>query len=355
MPDRRLQGSANKFSNSGDQTEQASGDAALPTPHGTKMCGIVGYVGVRPALDYVLEGLRRLEYRGYDSAGIATIAAGGEFQIAKSVGRIAALTEVVAADPPQGSVGIGHTRWATHGPPTHVNAHPHVGGDPPRVAIAHNGVIENFESLKARLVRQGVVFHSATDTEVIAHLIALALEDVGPLPSIASLNGKGRKNDPLNQYEPLFVAVDSALEQLQGTYGLVVLFSDYPELILAARVGSPLVVGVGDKEHFIASDASPLVGYTDKIVYLADKQMALLTADHLHVRQRGRGHVRLRVEQLQQESTDTDLGDYPHYMLKEIFEQPQSLRNAMRGRLDREDATAVFGGLNLKPQSTARN
>ncbi len=310
------------------------------------MCGIVGYVGPRSAMDYVIEGLRRLEYRGYDSAGVATVTAEAGLAMAKSVGRIENLATLVRENPLAGMVGIGHTRWATHGPPTHENAHPHVSGEPAVVALAHNGVIENFEALKASLEQAGMVFRSATDTEVIAHLVARALETIPPLDPAPAAS----RQDEWRKYQPLVHAVEAALATLQGTYGLVVLFRDYPEVIVAARVGSPLVVGVGDNEHFVASDASPLVGYTDKIVYLADKQIALITAKHLHVRQRDFGHVRPTVEHLQVDQGDTDRGSFPHFMLKEIFEQSRSLRNAMRGRLSHDDATAVFGGLNLKPQ-----
>ena len=310
------------------------------------MCGIVGYVGSRVALDYVIEGLRRLEYRGYDSAGVATVNPSNGLDVAKTVGRIESLAALVRERPLAGAVGIGHTRWATHGPPTQDNAHPHTSGDPAVVALAHNGVIENFEILKAALLKQGVEFRSATDTEVIVHLVAQAIAEAPPLPPQSG----DTRHDEWRRYEPLVNAVEAALENLKGAYGIVLLFRDYPEILIAARVGSPLVIGVGDQEHFVASDASPLVGYTDKIVYLADNQIALISAKRLHIRQRDQGHVRHTVEELPLGEQEADLGDFPHYMLKEIHEQPSSLRNAMRGRLSREHATAVFGGLNLKPQ-----
>ncbi|MCH2128024.1 MAG: glutamine--fructose-6-phosphate transaminase (isomerizing) [Pirellulaceae bacterium] len=298
------------------------------------MCGIVGYVGYRDANDYLLEGLRRLEYRGYDSAGIAAIDEGGELSITRTVGRIEALAGEML-DSESAQIGIGHTRWATHGAPTKENAHPHIGGQG-EVTIVHNGVIENYQPIKERLQQQGYEFASATDSEIIAHLIASCLtkQDLA--------NGELR--------EHLESAVKAAVSQLQGTYGLVAMFCDHPDIIVAARLGSPLVIGVGKDEHFVASDASPLAGYTDKIVYLADHQVATITADSLQVSHRDQGLVQHDVQVLPISEADVSLSDYSHYMLKEIFEQPQSLQNAMRGRLNNDDATTVFGGLNLSPQ-----
>jgi glucosamine--fructose-6-phosphate aminotransferase (isomerizing) len=304
------------------------------------MCGIVGYIGNQEAKDFLLGGLRRLEYRGYDSSGIATISQTGELLVTKTVGRIDNLAGELTSHPTEGKLGIGHTRWATHGPATQPNAHPHVGGND-TLAIVHNGVIENYMQIKHRLESEGVVFHSATDSEVIAQLISGYLEGDEDIvdTSIA---------DPA--YGRLVGAVKKALLQLRGTYGLVVVFRNYPELMIAARLGSPLVIGVGDGEHFVASDASPLVGYTNKIVYLADHQVAIVTQNDLIIQHREQGQVSHSVETLQVESNDVDLGDYDHYMLKEVFEQPTSMANTLRGRLSDEDATAVFGGLNLSPQ-----
>jgi glutamine---fructose-6-phosphate transaminase (isomerizing) len=306
------------------------------------MCGIVGYVGFRNATEFLLEGLRRLEYRGYDSAGVAVMDADRNLHVAKAVGRIANLTEVVAKEAPTGTIGIGHTRWATHGPATEDNAHPHFGGD--RVAaIVHNGVIENYQAIKERLEIEGYCFHSATDTEAAAHLIASCLE-------MEEEKGPPAAGDPYGKYGRLVAAVKAALSQLQGTYGIVALFRDYPDVMIAARLGSPLVLGVGKGEHFVASDAAPLVGFTEKIVYLADHQIAVVTAGSLHVTHRRQGRVQHSVEVLESKATETGLDGFPHYMLKEIFEQPISLTNAMRGRLSEDDATAVFGGLNLTRQ-----
>ena len=311
------------------------------------MCGIVGYIGPRDAAPYLIEGLRRLEYRGYDSAGVATINSAGLI-VTKRAGRLANLVAQLAKHPSPGHVGIGHTRWATHGPATDLNAHPHVGGDSV-VAVVHNGVIENFRPIKQRLVDEGYHFHSATDTEVIAHLIASCLAQQ---PAEA---GNGAVEECVDgwmapHHRLLAEAVRQAVGQLQGTYGLAVVFRDYPDVVIAARLGSPLVVGVGDGEHIIASDASPLAGHTDQIVYLADHQIAVVTADSLRVVDREQGHVQHQVNVLDLPPDAVALDGYPHYMLKEIFEQPESIRNAMRGRLSLDEATAVFGGLNLSPQ-----
>jgi glucosamine--fructose-6-phosphate aminotransferase (isomerizing) len=306
------------------------------------MCGIVGYVGPRQAVDFLLQGLRRLEYRGYDSAGIATIAPDGRFAICKTAGRIDTLEQRLAADYTPGAIGIGHTRWATHGAPTDENAHPHLGGDF-EVAIAHNGVIENFRQLKTRLEVEGYVFRSATDSEIIAHLLASSLQRVRE-SSPADGNG------PASSIDQLVEAVAMALAQLQGTYGLAILVRQFPDVLIAARLGSPLVVGVGEGEHFIASDASPLVGFTDQIVYLADHQIAVVTADSLRVIHRDQGHIKHKVRLLEIDGAQVELNGYSHFMLKEICEQPETLQNAMRGRLSLEEATAVFGGLNLTPQ-----
>ena len=301
------------------------------------MCGIVGYVGHRVAQDFLLEGLRRLEYRGYDSAGTCLVDANSNLSIVKSVGRIATLAQAMAESPNSASVGIGHTRWATHGAATHENAHPHVGGRD-LLAITHNGVIENFAELRSMLKSRGYQFHSETDTEVVAHLIADCLSKRYPG------NGQGLTESIARE------AIQEAVSQLRGTYGLAVIFKDLPGAIFAARLGSPLVVGVGNGEHFLSSDAQPLVGYTDRIVYLADHQIAVLHADSLEVSHRDAGTISPDVQHLALESNQVDLTGYDHYMLKEIFEQPESLANTMRGRLCIDEATAVFGGLNIAPK-----
>jgi glutamine---fructose-6-phosphate transaminase (isomerizing) len=302
------------------------------------MCGIVGYVGTRNATEFLLVGLHRLEYRGYDSSGVATISPNSEFDVAKTAGRIDRLEALLATQPVFGHVGIGHTRWATHGAPSDVNAHPHLGGNA-ALALVHNGVIENFHAIKQRLQTEGYVFQSATDSEVIAHLIDSCLNRQAPVADMAAVG-----------YQPLVAAVQAALAQLQGTYGLAILFREWPEVIIAARLGSPLVVGVGTGEHFVASDASPLAGYTDKIVYLADHELAVVTADSLRVVHRDQGQVNHSIHVLDFQAGDIAKGGFEHFMLKEIFEQPESVENVMRGRLDLDAASAKFGGFNHTPQ-----
>ena len=303
------------------------------------MCGIVGYVGSRVAQDFLVEGLRRLEYRGYDSAGTATLDEQQQLNITKSVGRIASLANEISQAPCRSRIGIGHTRWATHGAATVSNAHPHVGGDDV-LAICHNGVIENFAELRSMLKSKGYRFNSETDTEVVAHLIAEAVQ------SRVNASENGNAFD----HQIAIDAIKEAISQLRGTFGLAMIFKQWPDSIFAARLGSPLVIGVGDGEHFLASDASPLVGYTDRIVYLADHQVAMLASELLQVSHRDQGVIVHDVQELNVESNQVELGEFEHYMLKEIFEQPESLKNTMRGRLNEDDATAVFGGLNLTPQ-----
>jgi glucosamine--fructose-6-phosphate aminotransferase (isomerizing) len=305
------------------------------------MCGIVGYVGFRDATELLVSGLRRLEYRGYDSAGVATLDA-GQLHVVKSAGRINSLVERLATHPATGHTGIGHTRWATHGAATDGNAHPHLGGNG-AVAVVHNGVIENFRILKERLQSEGYQFRTATDTEVIAHLIDSCLEKQLAGGSTASSGAADR-------VDPLVNAVRAALQQLHGTYGLAILFRDYPDVIIAARLGSPLVVGVGNGEHFAASDVSALAGSTDKIVYLHDHEIAVITPNSLRILHRDFGHVDPNVQVVEIASGNVQLEGYAHYMQKEIFEQPETVRNALRGRLSLDEATAIFGGLNLSPR-----
>jgi glucosamine--fructose-6-phosphate aminotransferase (isomerizing) len=287
------------------------------------MCGIVGYTGRREAQPILLEGLARLEYRGYDSAGLATM--NGELYVRKAVGRIAELRKLLDSQPLAGNSGICHTRWATHGNVSLANAHPHLGGDGD-VAVVHNGVIENYDALKRQLQAQGVIFRSQTDTEVIAHLIASLLED------------------------DLVEAVRETLTLLKGTYGLAVVSPRFPDLIVGARFGSPLVVGLGDHEMFLASDANALGGYTQRVIYLEDHQLCVLTPEHCEILDADKASMDAQVHAFAWEPGDTDKGEFEHYMLKEIFEQPEVLERAMAGRLDVAEATAHFGGLNLDAQ-----
>jgi glucosamine--fructose-6-phosphate aminotransferase (isomerizing) len=311
------------------------------------MCGIVGYVGFRRASGLILEGLRRLEYRGYDSSGLAVLDDDGEISVFKAAGRLARLESLVREESIDASIGIGHTRWATHGAPTDANAHPHVGSGASgmTVAVVHNGVIENYRSLKTRLEAEGYVFRSETDTEVIAHLVDSQLAKALATSGLVT-------DEPADS--PFVRAVRETVAQLRGTYGLLVLFRGQADVLVAARCGSPLVVGVGDGEHFIASDASPLAGHADRIVYLADHELAVVTAGSLRILHRDSGSVEPAVQPLELSASDVSTGGYAHFMLKEIHEQPETIRAAMRGRLSRDDATAVFGGLNLTPRKLQR-
>ncbi|MFM8173050.1 MAG: glutamine--fructose-6-phosphate transaminase (isomerizing) [Pirellulaceae bacterium] len=301
------------------------------------MCGIVGYIGSCSAVPFLLEGLRRLEYRGYDSSGVAILSPAGKLERVRSVGRIEQLARVVADGGLEGGLGIGHTRWATHGPATRENAHPHFGGDG-SVAVVHNGVIENYQELRDALESRGVRFDSQTDTEVIAHLIAYALEsdDQFREPMKASPSAYAR-------------LLQGVLEQLRGTYGLAVLFKDRPDFLLAARLGSPLVIGLGRGELFLSSDTAPLAGHTDRIITLVDHQIAIITARSIQVIHRDHGTISPSIQSLDGVELEQGLDGYPNFMLKEIFQQPEAIRNALRGRLDRTHATSVLGGLNLTP------
>lgn len=292
------------------------------------MCGIIGYVGCREAEPILVEGLRRLEYRGYDSAGLATLT-GETMHLRKRAGRIADLAGVLSQRPAPGCHGISHTRWATHGGATDHNAHPHIGGDN-LVAVVHNGVIENYAQLRQQLEADGVVFKSETDTEVIAQLIA------------HHLNGD------------LVEAVRTVLPLLKGTYGLAVVSPRNPDLIVGARLGSPLVLGLGQDENFLASDPSALIGNTGKVVYLHDRQMCVITPNEWHILDHAHERVSASIHDIDWEPGDADKGEFEHYMLKEIYEQPEALENAMRGRLDEGDASAHFGGLNLDSQQLRR-
>lgn len=285
------------------------------------MCGIVGYVGKRESVPLLLQGLCRLEYRGYDSTGIATVSA-GQLHVRKSAGRLSALTALLGPHPAPGSIGIGHTRWATHGPPSDRNAHPHVGGDN-AVAVVHNGVIENFTVLKRQLQQEGVVFRSETDTEVIAHLIARHLR------------------------RDLAAAVAAVLPLLKGSYGLAALSPQDPGILVVARFGSPLVLGQGEEETFVASDPTALSGLADRVTFLDDGQIGVLSSGQARILDRQQQTVEMPSQRLESRVEDLDLGPYSHFMLKEIHEQPDALENALRGRLDEDNATAHFGGLNL--------
>jgi glucosamine--fructose-6-phosphate aminotransferase (isomerizing) len=287
------------------------------------MCGIVGYVGKRDATPILLEGLGRLEYRGYDSAGVA-IQNGVGVVTRKLAGRVKGLRDLMFEQPVQGTSGIAHTRWATHGGPTTTNAHPHIDCSG-RIALVHNGIIENADALRARLVRDGHTFRTETDTETLAHLI----EDApGAL---------------------LEERVIAALGHVEGTYGLAVISSDEPGKIVAARRGSPVLLGIGEDEFFVASDASAILQHTRSVVYLDDGDIAVLTPTEYHVLDSD-SHVQLRaVDDIAWDLEAIELGGYPHFMLKEISQQPETVHSTLRGRLLFDEGTARLNGLNLDP------
>ncbi|HEY2681639.1 MAG TPA: glutamine--fructose-6-phosphate transaminase (isomerizing) [Candidatus Udaeobacter sp.] len=301
------------------------------------MCGIVGYVGRTHATPILLDGLRRLEYRGYDSAGLAVIDA-GQLETRKCAGRIAALTKLVKKEPVSGSLGISHTRWATHGGVNDENAHPHFDASG-RLALVHNGVIENYQALKDELVRGGdTKFRSDTDTEVLAHLIGKLYDD----SCASTTDAPGKK-------ARLFDAVRAALRQVIGTYGIALVHADVPDFMIGARRGSPLVLGVGNGENFLASDVSAIVAYTRDAVYLNDFDVVAVGPDKFEISSLAGDSSEHPVSKVDFTAEDVGKGDYPHYMLKEIFEQPNTVRDAMRGRLNAEESTAKLGGLNMMP------
>jgi glutamine---fructose-6-phosphate transaminase (isomerizing) len=297
------------------------------------MCGIVGYTGAHEASPILVAGLRRLEYRGYDSAGVATLDR-DRLVLRKRAGRVRTLEEALDAEPAAGACGISHTRWATHGPASDRNAHPHVGGrdGQPVVAVVHNGVIENHAALRRELQDQGFPFLSQTDTEVIAHLVARELDGD----------------------DDLFAAVQRALPRLQGTYGLAVVSPRCPGQVVGARLGSPLVVGVGDGENLLASDPVAIVPHTAHVAYLQDGEYVRLTPDDFEIRHRERGPITPRIDRLDWKPDAVELGGHAHYMLKEIREQPETVHDACRGRVRRAEATAQFGGLNLTTRQLRR-
>jgi glucosamine--fructose-6-phosphate aminotransferase (isomerizing) len=285
------------------------------------MCGIVGYVGPRVATPLLIEGLKRLEYRGYDSAGVAVMNGKG-VETRKAAGKIARLEAVLGANPVHGTLGIAHTRWATHGPPTERNAHPHTD-EKCEVAVVHNGIIENATALRTKLEETGHVFTSETDTEVLAHLVESAY--AGNLEQ----------------------AVREALHLVDGTYGIAVMHEREPNKIVAARKGSPLLVGLGEDEYFVASDVSAILAHTRDVVYLEDGEMAVVTRGGYHVEDLAAGPVEKQVSRIDWDLDQIERGGFSHFMLKEIFEQPQTLQNTMRGRLLLEEGFTKLGGLNL--------
>jgi len=283
------------------------------------MCGIVCYVGQREAKPILLEGLKRLEYRGYDSAGLA-VQSGNAVVCFRSVGKIAELERKIGELSIMGNSGIAHTRWATHGEPTEENAHPHRDGAED-VFVIHNGIIENFFAIKKKLEKSGVVFRSETDTEVLAHLIALNFEG-----SLAE-------------------AVRKTMSQVEGTFGIGVMHRKVPGEIVVARRGSPLIIGIGEDEHFAASDVAAMVRYTNKVVHLNDNELATLSAQGYSISTAQAKAVTRALETVEWQPEDAELCGFPHFMLKEIFEQPETILNAMRGRLEQSEGVPKLGGI----------
>jgi glutamine---fructose-6-phosphate transaminase (isomerizing) len=286
------------------------------------MCGIVGYIGNREASSVLIKGLKRLEYRGYDSAGIALI--NGELDYRKGKGKVSNLERILRLDSLEGNVGIGHTRWATHGEPNDINSHPHLSQSG-NIAVVHNGIIENYSTLKKQLIERGRVFQSQTDTEVVSQLI----EEI----YISSHN---------ISFEH---AIRMALKQIVGTYGLAIINKEIPDTIFIARKGSPLLLGIGDNEMFIASDASPIVEYTNKVVYLDDGEIAIVTCDNYNVKTIDDVPLTKEVHELAISLDAIEKAGYPHFMLKEIFEQPRSIADCMRGRINPDNGTVTLGGI----------
>jgi glutamine---fructose-6-phosphate transaminase (isomerizing) len=295
------------------------------------MCGIVGYIGPRPIVPILLEGLKRLEYRGYDSAGVSVVV-GKSLQTKKIEGKLTNLERLVASNGDlgrKGGVGIGHTRWATHGAPNTTNAHPHTDHEN-RVALVHNGIIENYRVLKRQLEEAGVVFSTDTDSEVLVQLIAHFFE------------------------EDLEDAVRLALKRVEGTYGIAVIAYDEPDKIIVARNGSPLLIGIGEDANFIASDVAAILHHTRQVIYLDDHEMAVVERDRFRTTSLDNVHVEKEIEEIDWEIGAIEKQGYPHFMLKEIFEQPDTVFNAMRGRFDENAMTAHLGGLDMS-DSALRN
>ena len=288
------------------------------------MCGIVGYIGKKKACEILMEGLKRLEYRGYDSAGICVLHE-GRFCLSKSSGRITNLEDKIAGDVDihSGMTGIAHTRWATHGQPTEINAHPHTD-DSGRIALVHNGIIENYTALKQLLIEKGHTFVSDTDTEVLANLI-------------------GELYD--GECETLEKAVQAALREVSGTYGIAVISVREPGKLVAARKGSPLIIGVGTEEYVVASDASAIIEHTANVIYLNDNEMAVLTTDSMRTTTIDNVPVTKDIQQIEWSLEKIAKGGYEHFMLKEIFEQPEAIRMTLSGRLDLRDMRVQLGGL----------
>lgn len=295
------------------------------------MCGIVGYIGRDRAGSVMLDGLKRLEYRGYDSSGVCVLT-GGALKQTKRVGRVAALEEALGDDL-GGTLGISHTRWATHGDVTEANAHPHTSSDG-KIALVHNGVIENYDGMKKFLIGKGYSFQSQTDTEALCNLIAYHYAKE------PEAKGKNR----------FLESVRKSLRHVEGTYGIAAICVDYPGELIGARKGSPLIIGLGKGENLLASDVNAITHCTQNVVYLNDNEVVHLRDDDFSITTVSSKSVEPIIHEIDWDTSAAELGEYDHFMQKEIFEQPTSLKNGMRGRFSDDGSTAVFGGLNLNPQ-----
>ncbi len=306
------------------------------------MCGIVAYVGRKIAQPLLIEGLKRLEYRGYDSAGVAVIDDRGGLHIRRAVGRISVLESALEGQGhlPPAKLGMAHTRWATHGAPTEVNAHPHVD-DTGRIALVHNGIIENYAALKKWLGAKGHTFTSQTDTEVLATLVGDLYTEL-----------KSRNHVPEGT-SVLQRAVQAALHEVEGTYGIAVISREEPDTLVVARKGSPLIIGVGDDEYIVASDASAIVEHTTQVIYLNDNEMAVLKPESFRTMTIDDIDVSPTISQLENKLEEYELGEYEHYMLKEIFEQPNAVRNCLRGRAEQREGASSSAGLRITPRSSS--
>ncbi len=297
------------------------------------MCGIVAYLGKKSAQPTLIEGLKRLEYRGYDSAGVGLLS-NSEIKIKKCSGRISALEETLDKPNSNETLGIGHTRWATHGAPTSLNAHPHLDYTG-KVAVVHNGIIENYETLKTWLENEGAKFASETDTEVIANLI-------GHFYAKGDGSQTGGKINGQNRFE---WAVQQALEKLSGTYGLAIVCSDFPDMLIGAKKGSPLILGVGDNEYILASDAAAIIEHTKQAIYPSDNEMVVIHPDGFHTKTIDNISVTKELQEIEFSLEQIELDGFNHHMLKEIFEQPKALNTCMGGRIDIKDGKIKLGGI----------
>jgi len=297
------------------------------------VCGIVAYLGKKVAQPILIEGLKRLEYRGYDSAGVALLGCGA-IRINKTSGRISALEEILDEPNAAETFGIGHTRWATHGEPNSVNAHPHPDYTG-KIAVVHNGIIENYGTLKTWLQNEGFEFASETDTEVIANIIGYFYAN--------PYNGdEQKKPDGQSKFE---WSVQRALQEIHGTFGLAIVCSDFPDTIIGAKKGSPLILGVGDNEYILASDAAAIVEHTTQAIYLADSEMVTINPEGFHTKTIDNITISKELQQIEFSLEQIELGDFPHHMLKEIFEQPKALSTCMGGRIDRQNNRIKLGGI----------